>query len=313
MNEKLRSALSVFPDELRTVIENAGRFYSSIYEIRLVAGVSSYFLTSNGIRFITKNGGAEIMPNEELLIPTYSQLREICDRAMGFSVYLYEDQLQQGFITYAGGCRMGICSSSGDFSTDKITSVAIRIPISKKNGYLYDDEVIFSGIEKGLLIAGAPSSGKTTLLRYIAKKLSDGILGEFNKVTVVDERGELSSDFELGLCTDVLCGKKKADGVLQALRLLSPDFIICDEIGSVDETAALSEGLNAGVTFIASMHAGSIKELVQRKQFRVLFDENVFSRVLFLSGEAPGKITSVYEMEEIMNEICRTCGSLLIS
>lgn len=313
MTEQFYNAISVFPEDLKSIVKKAGSFYSSIYEIRLVAGVSSYFLTPYGIRFITEFGDAEASPMERLLIPTFSQLREICDRAMGFSGFLYEKELNQGFITYGGGCRMGICNGEDCISKGSITSVAIRIPASGEIKYTYDDRKIFGGIEGGLLIAGAPSSGKTTLLRYIAKKLSDGILGEYKKVTVVDERGELSDGFYLGLCTDVLRGKKKAEGVLQALRLLSPNFVICDEIGFVEETYALLEGLNSGVTFIASMHGKNIDELIHRKQFRILFDENVFSRVLFLSEEKPGEIISLYDSEEIKCEIFRAHGNLFVS
>ncbi|MBR3767481.1 MAG: hypothetical protein IKL10_04480 [Clostridia bacterium] len=315
MKNMFLDALSVFPEELKIPLIKAGRYYSSIYEIRLIADTSLFFYTKQGIRFIRKNGDTEIVPTDSRIIPTKEQLEEITDRAIGFSGFSHERELRQGFITYAGACRMGICAKGEgeQLGKGRITSVSIRIPVGEDISFSKETDSLFYDADGGILIAGAPASGKTTLLRYIARKLSDGVFGEYKKVCVIDERGELSGGYYLGACTDVISGKEKSLAVMHAIRLLSPEYMICDEIGTLHESNALLEGLNSGVSLIASMHASNLEGLIRRKQFRVLFNENVFGKVIFLSSENPGEIISVYNSGEINDEIYRTYGTLSVT
>ncbi len=313
MEDIFFDAVSVFPDRIKSPIINAYKSSPKIYEIRLIAGCSVYFYTRVGIRFVYASGETKAVYSDGVLKPYGDELEETVNRAMVYSGFLYDKELKEGFVTYARACRMGICTSGGSksFGLGNINSLAVRLPYTdtempdKKT-----DELPFL-CKKGLLIAGAPASGKTTLLRYLAKKLSNGALGEHKKVTVIDERGEISLGSTLGACTDILKGKTKSAAILHALRLLSPQYIICDEIGNVDETKALLEGLNAGVSFVASIHASDLSELLHRLQFRLLFAENVFGTVVFLSSENPGEIKKIYSAEEIRNEIGRTCGNML--
>ena len=312
MKDIFTKALSVFPEELKNPLAKAVSLAPRVYELRLVADKSCYLYTDNGIRFVTKTGKSIFAPSEEMLIPTRCQLEEITDRAMGFSGFLYENELKNGYITYAGGCRIGICTDgeATAFGKGKINSLAIRIPLYSETKPPEILDSLIAAMSQGLLIAGAPSSGKTTLLRYTAKKLSDGITGDYRKICVIDERKELSDGWDLGFCTDVICGKSKHSAILHAVRLLSPHFIVCDEIGTIEETRAILEGLNCGVVFVASMHAGSLRELIRRKQFRMLFDENVFGNIVFLSAKAPGVIEKIYSHEEVTDEIHRSYCTL---
>ncbi len=99
-------------------------------------------------------------------------------------------------------------------------------------------------MEGGLLLVGAPSSGKTTVLRDIARQLSSGSVGAIRRVAVIDERGELAGVYKgmrgifLGLAAR-LDGYPKAQGILQAVRSLAPDYILCDEIGSLKKIPSL--------------------------------------------------------------------------
>lgn len=315
MKEVLKNALSVFPEELKMPIIKAGEYFSVIYEIRLIAGVSLYFSTDSGIRFIGKNGEVTLEPKHYSLVPTSLQLEEITDRAIGFSGFSHEKELAQGFITYGSAFRIGICTKGENeyLGKGKITSLCIRLPVKNNVTFGKVIDSVLRNAKGGILVAGPPMSGKTTLLRHIAKRLSDGVLGEYKKVCVIDERSELSSGYYLGMCTDVISGKEKSRALLQALRLLSPQYIICDEIGTVAETEALTQGLNSGVTFIASVHAGDISSLFMRKQFRILFDENVFSDVIFLSSENPGEIASVYGRGELFGALDGNIGCLSVT
>ena len=119
-----------------------------------------------------------------------------------------------------------------------------------------------------------------------------GEAAPIRKVAVVDERGELAGTCigvpqnDLGLCCDILDGYPKAEGILQAVRTLSPDIVVCDELGSMEDVAAVEQGLNAGVTLVSSIHAGSAEELLHRKQAVRLLETGAFGTVAFWGNAA---------------------------
>ncbi len=193
---------------------------------------------------------------------------EICR----YSVHSFQEEIAQGFVTLDGGHRVGICGtavmSGGKIEMFKdISGLNIRIAHEVKG---CADEVysrFFSGGLRSVLIAGKPLCGKTTVLRDLARRL-----GERHRVTLIDSRNELSASFhgtptlDIGLNTDVICGCPKSDGIMLALRTLSPEVIICDEIGNNE--SALEQALFCGVKLIASAHAASLDELHKRPQTR---------------------------------------------
>lgn len=312
MKNVIYDAVSVFPERLKAPVLNAALSERELYEIRFIADKAVFFSTYDGIRFVNKSGFSEAVPGAGTLVPSCDELEEIINRAAAFSGFFYEKQLKDGFITFGGGLRLGICVSSGadSFSSGTVNSLVLRIPCFQEYVFGDDAERLIKLSEKGLLIAGAPSSGKTTLLRKMAVMLSDSFSGGFKKVAVIDERGELSGGKPLGFCTDIIGGKSKSTAILHAVRLLSPDYIICDEIGSTAESEAILQGLNSGVSFVSSVHAGSLKELIRKRQFRILFSENVFSAVALLTKNGNERKISIYSYEEICDEINGTYGSL---
>lgn len=189
---------------------------------------------------------------------------EICR----YSVYSFQNEIAQGFVTLDGGNRVGICGTAVykngkiDFIKD-ISGLNIRIAHQKKG---CADELFgrfFRQEAKSLILGGKPLSGKTTVLRELA-----GLLSERYRVTIIDSRNELSGSvrgtptFDIGKNTDVLCGTEKSDGIMMALRTMSPEVIICDEIANDEE--AVERCAYCGVKLIASAHAGSIAELEER-------------------------------------------------
>ena len=155
-------------------------------------------------------------------------------------------------------------------------------------------------VEKGDVVAilGSSGSGKTTMLKNITVLLSQSS----RRVCVIDERREFFGREGIFLPpanVDVISGCDKETGIMRALRLLSPEFIICDEIGTESESRAVKACLNSGVRFIASIHAGSLCQLVKRRQFITLFNCDAFDRVVFLSSGEPGRIVQEYTFTEV--------------
>lgn len=215
---------------------------------------------------------------------TAEELADVFAEICRYSVYSYEEEVAQGFVTLDGGHRVGICGTAvtknGRITSFKdISGLNIRIA---HQVYGCSDEVykrVFSNGLRSLLLAGKPLCGKTTVLRDLARRL-----GERRRVVLIDSRFELSGSvrgtptLDIGLNTDVLCGAEKSEGIMLAMRTLSPEIIICDEIGS--DAAAVEQAVFCGVKVIASAHAGSMSELERRSATRELVP--LFDSVLLL-------------------------------
>ncbi|NLA77874.1 MAG: Flp pilus assembly complex ATPase component TadA, partial [Clostridiales bacterium] len=218
--------------------------------------------------------------------------------------------INRGFITIYGGHREGLCGTAVK-ADEKVISVrdisCLTLRIARRFEGCSGELMRSLGARMlcGVLLCGAPSSGKTTLLRDTVRALSTGELGESCKIAVVDERGEIAAcsggvaQMRLGPNTDVLNAYPKSEGILAALRSMSPQVIVCDEVGSMRDAQAISSGLDSGVSFIATAHAGSEQELRSRPQIRRLMDTGAFSTVVMLSSAAcPTQIKRIYSFEE---------------
>lgn len=168
-------------------------------------------------------------------------------KACNSSVYAYEKMLAQGFFTLSDGSRVGVCGIKGNDVFKKYTSLCVRVAKNVSCARSFDQSVI---------VAGPPHSGKTTFLRDLAQKLS---LNE--NVAVVDERGELSCcrGFEKSFC-DVFLYADKPYAFQTAIRAMSPDWIVCDEL-STDEIPLLQYAKTGGVKVAAGIHAGGFADL----------------------------------------------------
>ena len=158
-------------------------------------------------------------------------------------------------------------------------------------------------LSQGLLLAGPPGSGKTTLLRDLAGILAGK--GQYHQVALLDERGELAavhageSGLFLGECCDILTGYPKAEGIETAIRVLAPEYIICDEIGREEEMRAIQKGSHAGIGMIGSVHASGREDFLKRPLCLQLLQTDAFHSVAFLAGgQARGKIQQICRKEE---------------
>ena len=303
-NSSFESAAEILCDEIRSaVLAVPDSKKNSVQEIRLRTGKAIALSDGTTTMFMDKNGRILYSLSENALKVTQRQLYDTFRRLCSYSVYSFQDEIKNGFITIRGGHRVGLCgtavTSDGTVSAiNDISSLNIRISreIRGVSEELLKHVYPFKG---GVLIAGAPSSGKTTLLRDLAYHLSLGDGCKIMRTAVIDERGELSGTYngnsynDLGLC-DILNGYPKGEGIIQAIRSLSPQIIICDELGTDEDSRLVSQGLNAGVTMIATIHASDKEELFRRRQARELIRTGAFANAVILDGsDRPCRIKEV--------------------
>lgn len=194
-------------------------------------------------------------------------------RACNSSVYAYEKMLAQGFFTLSDGSRVGVCGVKGGDVFKRYTSLCVRVAKGISCAQTFDNSVI---------VAGPPRSGKTTYLRDLALKLS-----RTENVVVVDERGEISAcrGFEESFC-DVFLFADKRYAFETAVRAMSPDWIVCDEL-SGGELPLLQHAEASGVKVAASIHAGGLQELkrllgdtVSAFHYAVLLQKDTFAQTV---------------------------------
>ena len=219
-----------------------------------------------------------------------AEIRETVSLLSGYSLYAFEEELRQGYLTLEGGHRIGFCGKAvleaGKIRTLKQIN-ALNIRIAKELmgwgeaflPYLLEGEQFFH-----TLIVSPPGCGKTTLLRDLIRCLSERKW----TIGVVDERGEIAPlrdgvpQMDVGPCTDVLEGCPKAKGMVMLLRSMSPDIIAVDELGAQEDIAAVYEVLHCGVGLMATVHGHSFSDLERR--LKSLMQERIFERYIFLSG-----------------------------
>lgn len=239
---------------------------------------------------------------QESATVTAEDLQMLLERATMSSVHTTGESLSHGYITVAGGHRIGICGTSMTAADGKrglrdISSASIRIAREIKNASDgLDKEVFNEDGFKSTLIISPPGHGKTTALRDLVRRLSDKGL----RVSLVDERGELAgkvrgeAQFDVGRCTDVLDGAEKAEGAMQMLRAMSPDVIALDEITDERDIAAVERIAGCGVGVLATVHGESVRSVFSRPAFASLLHSHVFSLAVVLKSRG-GKFTNTIE------------------
>jgi len=289
----MRQALRCIPDDMRT----------RTTEIRMRAGAALSLTLPEGPMYVTESGRVTPLWRGGCLRLTGEQLALILRSLCDYSVHSYTEDIARGYITLPGGHRAGLCGTAvlerGAVSAVReISSVNLRIAREIPGAAAQLCAKIYAnGQLPSVLVAGPPGSGKTTILRDLACKLSDNYS---RRVAVVDERGELAGArggapcCHVGANTDVLSGYPKGEGVLLALRSLSPEIIVCDELGGEADAAALEAGLHAGVSFAATVHAGSAEDALNRPVVRRLLACGAFDWLVQLeSAKTPCGIAEI--------------------
>lgn len=272
--------------------------------------------------------------NEEIITdykPTEKEVVQVLQMLCDNSIYSYQTQICNGFITLYGGHRVGITGNiamkDGRVSNiNYISSLNFRIAkeiigvsdsiiefIVNKNDINFlntgneniNDSAQNSNNKHELeinntLIVSKPGAGKTTLLRDLVRNISN--LGF--TTSLIDERGEISAMYkgvpqnDVGLRTDVMDNITKSLGMRIAVRSMSPQVIVADEIGTKDDIDAINYGICSGVKGIFTAHAGDINELKMNENLNKLYEQKLFTRLIFL--EKRGKIKNMYILDKNM-------------
>lgn len=275
----------------------------NIQEIRLRAGRPLMFTAMGENCFLLENGDitGEYIPGRCVAV-SFEDVSETFKNLCNNSVYSHRQEIKKGYITINGGHRAGITGTAvwendSVSNVKNISGINIRVASSHRGCSENLKNLIDSG---GILICGEPCSGKTTMLRDLAYQLS---VSRKLRVTVVDSRGEICSVSlgipreDSGYC-DVLDGYTVKYGVEQAVRCLSPQVIICDELGEED-VDSLRRGLNSGVTFVTTVHCKNPAQLKKRSQGIKLLETGAFANMVFLkSCKEAGKISEIIKLGE---------------
>lgn len=224
--------------------------------------------------------------------------QKICEN----SIYAYQNQIANGFVTIKGGNRVGIVGTAV-VQNGKVTNLNY---VSGLNFRIAQEIIgcsnkIMPNIIRGetiynTLIIAMPGMGKTTLLRDIIRNLSNGFTDGNTKIkgqniSVIDERGEISATYrggsqnDLGIRTDVLNDIPKAIGMKMAIRSMAPQIIAADEIGSVDDVNAIQYAICCGIKGIFTAHGNSVEDVKKNTELKSLIDNKTFEKFIIIKKE----------------------------
>lgn len=260
-----KELLGILPPGIRSEVDTAGK--ETLRELRLRINAPPELVLSGGQHWLKGKTNQE-------------DLNFIVNTATRYSPWA-SASAAQGYITAAGGHRIGLC---GDVVCKDGLVTGIRTVRSVCIRVARDFEGIgkaAAALDSSLLILGAPGTGKTTLLRDLIRQLA-----RYRHVAVVDERCELFPEgFVTGKLQDTLSGCSKITGIEMLLRTMSPEYIAVDEITAEEDSLALARAANCGVGLLATAHAGNLEDFAVRSVYRHLRERNLFQTVLVLDRD----------------------------
>lgn len=282
--------LSLFPRFIGDTINSLDKsIKSKISEIRLRKNKPIIIYVLNTLYFIEHSGVLSRTLNDRCIRIQEEDFEYICDKLCSHSYHTNMSSLIDGYVTAKNGSRIGV-SSTAVYKDDKIYSVKdigslnIRISHECRNCAKKIIDLTFRSRLPSIIVAGLPGCGKTTFLRDYARLVSNGYSGAYKKVAIVDERKEIAADFDVGINTDILSGFGKAKGIEIATRTLSPDLIVCDEIGSIDELEKIRYSFSTGVNFAVSIHLKDAEDIFSNIMTDELIKTGQFDFIIILKS-----------------------------
>ncbi len=305
--------LKILARSLRGMMEQAPFSFEGLQEIKLRAGRPflcqyqgrEYGFSEEGRLVETDKNVSGRWPDGETLAGlrrvSTREVRETLEYAGNYSLYAYEEELRQGFLTIQGGHRIGLAGRAvleeGKIRTLKqVSFLNIRLAHQVKGCAAKLLPCLYQGGRvQNTLIISPPGFGKTTLLRDMIRLISNGAGGHAGiTVGVADERSELAACYQgvpqndVGERTDVLDACPKAQGLFMLIRSMAPEVVAADEIGSDEDVLALRQAAYCGCSILATAHGASLEEIREKPSLETVFQEGLFERYVLLGQRNPG-------------------------
>lgn len=292
------------PEEIRIRIHQS---------LQLLNGVEELFWDGVCLREAQEGSGR---PPEGAYRASKEDMQEIVAAMSRYSLYAFEEELRNGFLTLQGGHRVGIagkvvCQGGKICTIRQISFLNIRIAGERRGcanevlPYIRAGDSIYN-----TLIISPPGVGKTTLLRDCIRQISDGDEKHPGKrVGLVDERSEIAACYmgcpqkDVGIRTDVLDCCPKSQGMLLLLRAMSPQVIGVDELGGEADYRAVEYALHCGCRILGTIHGESLEEMERKPYLSRWLEEGYFERLLFLKKESE-KCRSFQIYNERREQLC---------
>lgn len=293
---------NLFAGNIRRLFIEAKPDYNCLYEIRLRAGRPLFLIYAGGERFLRIKG-------HEPYLVTRQDLKETLEYISGYSLYAYEDEIRQGYISVQGGHRVGVTGKvilNGDRIKGMKYISCINVRLSHQLPGCADAVMPYIQRQNHIahtLIISPPRGGKTTLLRDVIRQLSNGREGISGvTVGVVDERSELAGSWQgipqndLGMRTDILDACPKAEGMKMLVRSMSPDVVAVDELGREEDFRAVESVIYCGCRLIATAHGNSLEDILAQPFFQKLKKMEIFEKYIVLGDRnQTGVIKGIYD------------------
>jgi stage III sporulation protein AA len=299
------------PKEIKTMIEEMPPLLlESMEEVRLRQN-KPIILYGGGREYIINKNGQLVFDPQNAYICKLEDIKNAVSLITNFSLYSFEDDIRNGFVTIDGGHRVGICGKAVlengrvrtfrdiSFINYRVARQVLGAADKVLNYILKEDNAVYN-----TLIISPPQCGKTTILRDIVRQISGGIpaMGfKGKKVGLIDERNEIAAcslglpKNDVGIRTDVLDGCPKAEGIQIMIRSMSPEIIATDEIGRSDDAGAVLDAINAGVKIITTIHGSNIEDFLRKPALEKLH-ANLFERYIIMSRrQGVGTIETVLD------------------
>lgn len=292
-NENLIPSISEKIDNILLCVSK--EILNQINEIRIRKSRPLILVIDNNSFFINSKGRLLNKFTNEAYIVNSDEFDLIFRKLINYSMHSSIDSLTNGYIITDNGNRVGVSSTAikqnnNILSVKDINSLNYRISREIDGCSLNILSELFVNEFPSVIVVSKPSGGKTTFLRDISKELSNGFNNCYKKVCIIDERNEIAHKnkgnilTDVGLNTDVLTNFPKDKGIEIAIRTLSPEIIVCDEISKKEEVMAIADGFSSGVKFVVSVHASSIEEIKNKTIIKELLSFNEFKYIVLLES-----------------------------